>query len=476
MKKSTRKINFILLTSLLSSCSLAPKYNAPKFDLPKTHDDEILNKYAQKEWWRMFNDPVLNELEYQAINNNLDLELAIQKVDAARAVAGISKADLWPSVNLQGNAVRSSLSSNSYMMRSFSNAMPNFELHQNDFSASGVVSYELDLFAKYRNSSKAAVHKMLATEAAKDTVFLTITSEVAKLYFSLLTLDEKIDIAKRTLDSRIETYKIYKNRRENGYSTELELLRVEAEMEAVRTVVLDLGSLRQKTETALSLLVGKSPREIVETKNKRGLKLQDINFLNIVPANIHSELLALRPDVKAAEMQLIAANANIGSARAAFFPSIKLTTGYGFESSKLSDLFDGFSNTWNFGGGIAMPIFNAGRIKYGIEAALAEYKIAEANYKKVVQTAFKETKDAVFVNAQNRAILAARTRQKNALKKSFDLASKQKESGLISLVDLLDVERNLLNAEIDQATATSNLLSAIVDLCKSLGGGWKIKK
>ena len=175
-------------------------------------------------------------------------------------------------------------------------------------------------------------------------------------------------------------------------------------------------------------------------------------------------------------MQLIAANANIGSARAAFFPSIKLTTGYGFESSKLSDLFDGFSNTWNFGGGIAMPIFNAGRIKYGIEAALAEYKIAEANYKKVVQTAFKETKDAVFVNAQNRAILAARTRQKNALKKSFDLASKQKESGLISLVDLLDVERNLLNAEIDQATATSNLLSAIVDLCKSLGGGWKIKK
>jgi len=474
MKKSVQVSNLLLLSFLLGSCSLAPEYKRPKFEMPKQNDDAILNKYAVKDWWKMFNDPVLNEIEDEAILNNADLAIAIHKVDQARAIAGIKRADLWPSIGIQGQAARTFVSENTYMMRKMSQAGSlGFESYQNDFKIGGVASYEVDLFAKYRNSSKAAVHNLLATEAAKDTVFLVITSEIAKLYFLLLTIDEKIAIANRTLKSREETYKIYKDRRENGYSTELELLRVTAEMESVKTVVLDLESVKQKTETALSVLIGKSPYEIAEKINKRGLNLQDMHFLNLIPENIHSKLLEMRPDIKSAEMQLIAANSDIGAARAAFFPSINLTISNGFESSKLRDLTDGGSSAWNLLGGITMPIFQAGRIRSGIEAALASYKIAEANYKKVVQNAFKETKDAIFVNSQNRAILAARTRQKNALQKSFDIAFKQQESGLIGLVDLLDVERNLLNAEIEQSTATYNLLNSVVDLCKALGGGWR---
>jgi len=473
MKKSVQVSNLLLLSFLLGSCSLAPKYQRPEFDMPKQNDDAILNKYAVKEWWKMFNDPVLNEIEEEAILNNADLAIAINKVDQARAIAGIKRADLWPSVGIQGKGSRAFVSENTYMMRKMGDSGLSLASYQNDFTAGAALSYEVDLFAKYRNSSKAAVHNLLATEAAKDTVFLAITSEVAKLYFLLLTIDEKIEIANRTLKSREETYKIYRDRRENGYSTELELLRVTAEMESVKTVVLDLESAKQKTETALAVLLGKSPYEITEKVNKRGVKLQDMHFLNVIPANIHSKLLEMRPDIKAAEMQMIAANCDIGSARAAFFPSINLTVSNGFESSKLRDLTEGGSSAWNLLGGITMPIFQAGRIRCGIEAALAAYKISEANYKKVVQNAFKETKDAIFVNAQNRAILAARTRQKNALQKSFDIAFQQQESGLIGLVDLLDVERNLLNAEIEQSTATYNLLNSVVDLCKALGGGWK---
>lgn len=469
-----RKINtFILVSILLGGCSLADKYQRPEMDLPNRTEDTVLDKYARENWWTMFNDPVLNQLENEAFTNNFDMKIAIAKIDEARAMAGISRSALFPSVNLSGQANRTHVSSNTYMMRAIGD-LGGFSNNQNDFTVGPSISYELDLFGKIRNSNNAALYNLLSTKLAKDVTYISLSAEVAKLYFTLITLDEKVKIATRTLLSRQKTYNIYKDRFKTGYCTELELLRVEAEMTSVECMLQQLKSSLAKTETSLAVLIGHSPREIAKPKTKRLKTIHDISFLDLRPKNIHSNLINRRPDIANAEAVLMAANANIGAARAAFFPSIRLTGSAGVESSSYKDLFGYNSGAWLFAGNIAAPIFNAGRIKYNVEAAKAKYNQALFGYKKTVQLAFKEVRDAIKINNYTRKILLSKVRQKNALKRSFEIASQQKESGLIGLVDLLDVERNLLAAEIDQADASLNMLCSVVDLCKSLGGGWKI--
>lgn len=470
-----RKINtFILISALLGGCSLADKYERPFMDLPDKTDDTILNKYARENWWEMFNDPTLNKLEDEAFKNNFDMKIAVARIDEARAMAGISKSALFPSVNLSGQASRTHVSSNTYMMRAIGD-IGGFSNNQNDFSVGPSVSYEIDLFGKIRNSNNAALYNLLSTKLAKDVTYISLSSEVAKLYFTLITLDEKVKIATRTLESRQKTYNIYKDRFKTGYCTELELLRIEAEMTSVECMLQQVKSALAKTETSLAVLIGRSPREIVTQKTKRLKTIHEISFLDMRPKNIHSDLINRRPDIASAEAALMAANANIGAARAAFFPSIRLTGSTGVESSSYKDLFGYMSGSWLFAGNITAPIFNAGKIKYNIEAAKAKYDQALFWYKKTVQLAFKEVRDAVKINNYTRKILLSKVRQKNALKRSFEIAYQQKESGLIGLVDLLDVERNFLAAEIDQAEASLNMLCSVVDLCKSLGGGWKIK-
>lgn len=478
-KKIINFSNIIFSGLVLCSCSLAPKYNQPNLDLPEdvVFDDDIYEKYATKEWWKIFNDDVLNRLENEALQYNKDLESSIARIDEARAAAGIAYADFWPTVGLSAQYSRTSISKNTYMMKAFdhmgggSNQI--IDNNQNNYTLGAQISYELDLFAKIKNSNDAAVHNLLATKAAADTMYIAITASVAKLYFSLIALDEKLEIAKKTLKSRDETLSIYEKRFENGYCTELDLLRVRAEKSSVESVVFNTETQLAQAETALSVILGKSPREIVNSSNARGVKLSNIDILDVIPRNVTSELMYRRPDIKQAEMQLMAANANIGVARSYFFPVISLTGSNGYEGVDFKDLGSSFSNTWSFVPKITLPIFNAGKVKYNIEAAKAKYAQAESFYKKTVMNAFKEAKDAIVMNVQNRKILAASIDQKNALKKSYELATKQKDTGYIGLVDLLDVERNLLSAELNETNAKLNLLNSVVDLCKALGGGWK---
>jgi multidrug efflux system outer membrane protein len=455
---------------MLTGCEVGPDYKRPPISMPDLSANEEIKKFIEEKWWKTFADSTLNSLEEQALKHNSNLKQAIENIEIAHEMAGVALSDLLPSLGLTGSGSKAFVSQNgkSYMLGS--NAKRGVRLYQTAAST----SYELDFFGKYRRAKEAALAELLSTRAAKELTLLTVTAEVAKTYFQLRALDAKRAIAQKTLKTRQETCAVFRSRFINGYCTELDYLRVQAEMSSVRATVLNLESAQAKVETALSILIGTSPKDMISRRTAKDQAIEKLRIPSRVPSGIPSDILARRPDILMAEAQLIAANAQIGVARAAYFPSISLTGVFGFESKSLASLFNAGSNTWNFIGEASLPIFSGGKID-------AMNKIAEANYRKMlisyegtIRTAFKETLDALMSDRKNREIVIFRTRQVNSLKKGYYIAKKQKDSGLIGLLDLLDVERGLLAAEMELVDALQNQLNSVVDLCKALGGGWSI--
>lgn len=438
-------------------CMLGPNYTKPESQLPAASQEDF-SIFTSAKWWEVFNDPVLNKMEEEALAYNKDLQVAIARVDEARANVGIATADQLPSLNAAGETGRAGNAQGSGQTQSTANA---------------VVSFELDLWGKYRRLSEAARAQLLSSEANRDTVRLALTADVARNYFSLLALDEQFAIASRTLEARKENVRIYESRYKNGYCTEVDLKRVQASMSSVEAQQRELKLKIAQTETALSVLLGRSPRAIAEEGVERGKDLSSITLVPEVPEGLPSDLLTRRPDVRQAEGQLIAANANIGAARAAYFPSIPLTASAGYASSALSDLFaGGSSGVWNLTGQVLAPIFEGGKIRAQNKAAEAQYRQMLATYEKTVQGAFKEALDALSANRINREVFDSYQQQTQAMQRSYDLTKKQEAAGLIGVTDLLDVESNLLSAEMSLSTARLNELNAVVTLCQALGGGW----
>jgi len=450
-------IKYVLLAVLTAGCTLGPNYKKPTADLPAGADAKEVAVFTQQNWWTLFGDPVLNGMEEQALAYNWDLQAAIARVDQARAGVTIAGADQLPSVGAgissgrEGSALGSGEST----------------------SQAGLnVSFELDLWGKYRRAKESARAQLLATEAARDTVKLTLTADVAKQYFNMLMLDEQIRIAEETVTARQENVRIYQSRYDAGYATEVDLRRVKANLASVEAQRDQLKLNLSKTETALSVLLGKSPRAITEEKIVRGKTLNEVNLVPDVPSDLPSDLLERRPDVMTAEQNLIAANANIGVARTAYFPSISLTAAAGYASSALSSLFTGGSGVWSAGASAATPIFNAGKIKAENEKAEAQYREVLANYQKTLQNAFKESLDALNANQRYREIYDSYLAQTRDMQRSYDLTKQQEKEGLIGVTDLLSVEETLLSSEMNLASARNNELDAVVDVVKALGGGW----
>lgn len=458
--KINRFFPALLAAVLVSGCLMGPNYKRPETDLPTETSSDDFSIFTNTKWWEVFNDPTLNQLEEEALSYNKDLQAAMARVDQARANVGIAKADQLPSLSGAGESGR---------------AGNNLGSGQTQSTAAAGLSFELDLWGKYRRLSEAARAKLLASEAARDTVRLALTADVARNYFALLTLDEQVAIAQRNLETRQESYRVYQSRYKNGYSTEVDLKRVEANMASVQAQARQLQLQAEQAETALAVLLGRSPREIVQKKIQRGQTLEDVLLVPNVPEGIPSELLARRPDVRQAEGQLIAANANIGAARAAYFPSIPLTASAGYASGALDSLFAGSAGVWTLGGQVLAPIFQGGKIRSQNKLADAQYQEMLAVYEKSVQTAFKETLDALAANRINREVYDSYLQQTQAMQRGFDLTKKQEDAGLISVTDLLDVEENLLNAEMNLASSRQNELNAIVNLAQALGGGWNVK-
>ncbi len=451
-------INLLAVCAVLSAgCAMGPNYKRPDNDLPQSADASNYSVFTQQNWWTMFGDDVLNQMEETALKYNWDLKAAVARVEQARAAVTIAGANQLPTVSATGTTGREGNSSGS----------------GESLSRAGLsASFELDLWGKYRRMKESARAQLLATEAARDTVKLALTSDVAKQYFTMLMLDHQIAIAQQTVTARQENVRIYQNRYDAGYATEVDLRRVQANLQSVKAQEDSLRLQLSKTETALAVLLGKSPREIVEEEITRGKKLNEVTLVPDVPADLPSDLLERRPDVMTAEQNLIAANADIGVARASYFPDISLTATAGYASKALTNLFTGGSGVWSLGGDVVAPIFNAGKITAQNKRAEAQYREILANYQKTLQLAFKDALDAINSNQMYRQIYDSYLAQTNDMRRSYELTKKQEDAGLIGVTDLLSVEETLLSSEMNLSTARKNELDAVVDLAKALGGGW----
>ena len=442
---------------LLLGCALGPNYKRPELDLPVQQSEEDYSVFQKYKWWEMFEDEELNKLEMQALQYNQDLRQAIARVDQARAAATGAVADQLPTIGLQAGSGR---------------AGNYYGSGQTPSTGTIVAAFELDLWGKYRRLSQAARAQLLSTSAAKDTVLLSLTAQVATAYFTLRMLDAQLDIAKQTLATRQESVRIYTSRYEAGVIAEVDLRRVEADMYSVQAQAKELELQVAQAQTTLAVLIGQSPREIMEHKGPHRGHLRDVALLPQVPENLPSQFLANRPDVRSAEGQLIAANARIGAARAAYFPDISLTGAAGYASNALGELFRSQNGIWALGASVAQPIFAGGKIIAQNKAARALFQEMLAAYGKAVQAAFKEALDALNANRINRETFEIRFKQTKALRRSYELSKKQEDAGLIGTMELLDVERNLLQAEMSLAQARQAELVGLVNLSKALGGGW----
>ncbi len=465
-----------LCAALMSGCAIGPDYVTPEMEVPNAWDNasgsgqpSATERAIQSTWWTNFGDATLNDLVDEALEHNDDLALAMSNVDASRAQLGIATSYLFPTLGLSGSSYRSRPSDNG--------ATPPYpdDIANSLHSLSYGVSFELDLWGKYRRGQEAVKASLLATEASYATIRLAVISQTVEGYFTLRSVDSQLAIAKRTLASRYESEKLRKERFELGVSTELDYRSAQAETAATLATVRQLEQAVSAAEVSLSVLLGRSPRDIITTVPERGLELALLDVPADIPAGLPASLLARRPDIATAAQSLHQATAMIGYTEADLLPSISLTGLLGFESLQLSNLLESTSKTWTFGGALSMPLFTFGRTLAQIDQAEATQRGAVANYEKTVRTAFAEVQIALVANEKTAQIADAYAGQVVALTRTLQLAKDQYASGVSDYLNVLDAERGLLQAQLALVEAQRSRLSAVVSLCKALGGGWSME-
>lgn len=468
-----RKVRYVVLTAALtlSGCiSLAPHYERPAIELPAGWAGPAGQSTASlgAEWWKFYGDAQLDRLVEEALAHNADLELAVARVDEARAVAGETRSAQFPSVDAGINANRTQSS-----LQAPIPLPPGVPRETNDYRAAVNVSYEVDLWGRMRDATRAARAELLATDAARETVRIAVAASVVQGYFALRAFDEELAATQRSLATRTESLALQKKRYENGLISEFEYHQLEAEVLAARAQLPVLERERASQENALAVLLGRSPRAIYEgtvvaTAAEAGGAPPEL----VVPAGVPSALLLRRPDLIETENRLIAANARVGVARTAYFPSITLTGFRGAESTELNDLFTGPARISQVAAGIVQPIWNAGRISAQVQAANARQRQALAQYRQAIENAFREVRDAIVAQVKTREQFEAENQRVAALRSTLRLAQLRYANGVASQLDVLDAERNLLAAELNRSDALRAQRAAVADLFKALGGGW----
>ncbi len=452
------------LLLLISSCAaLGPNYQRPEIDLPQTWGPENATRAVAD--WGVFNDPQLLKLIEEAYQYNADIALAAARIDEVRALLGIADADRYPAISARADRSRT--------RQSQVGSMPlptDTPVVSNSTRLTLNASYELDLWGRYRRASEAARAELLASEAARDTVRLTLATQVAQSYFSLLALDAQADATRGTIAARRETLRLQQLRFDAGVISEYELRQIEGELAAALAQLPTLERQRAQQENALAALLGRSPREIVTARVVTGTTSTPAAVL--IPTGLPSDLLLRRPDIREAEQRLIAANARIGVARAGYFPSISLTGYLGTESSSLRDLFSGPAGIFQFAAGLVQPIFQADRVGYRVDAANAVQRQALAQYRLAVSNAFRDVQDALIGQQKSLEVLTAERARIAALEQARKLAKLRYDNGITSLLEVLDAERNLLQAQLNYSEAERAQRAAVADLFKALGGGF----
>ncbi len=456
------------IAALITGCAVGPAYERPAAELPAhwTESPPQGIRAPAARWWTMYRDPALERLVEEALASNQDLALATARVDEARALSDIADSRRMPAVDATLERDRVRLSERSPI------PLPPSAIENNSYRAQLNIAYEVDLWGRLKSASNAARAELLASEANRETVRITLATEVVRAYFALVAFDAQVEATRRSLALRSEGFALQKVRFDAGLINEFALRQIEAEVAAARAQLPALEANRTAQELALAVLLGRSPRAIMEGAVARRAE-QGEPAAPVVPEGLPSDLLLRRPDVVSSEQILIANNARISEARAALFPRIGLSGYLGSESTALSDLFSGPAAIWSLGIALSQPIFQGGRLFAEVEAVKARERQAIAQYQKTLQEAFREVRQALNTQVKAREAYEAEGARTVALAEALRLALIRYRSGLLSQLEVLDSERNLLQAELNRSDALRAQRAAVADLVKALGGGWQ---
>ena len=456
-----------LLAAVLAGCTTTPTA-PPQLDLPAASADPVPIA-ALERWWTSFNDPTLDQLVDEAIAHNLDLQAAMARVQTARAQVTRAQSDLYPTVDLGAGANRSRST------QSGTNPLPQgFSPYANDYRVALEASYEVDLWGKYRTATRAAQQDLLSTEYARETVRTMVAADTSRYYFNLLAADAQLAVLEETLKTRIQSVELQTDRYNAGIIGNYDLRTAEAERAAVASDIAAARRVVVEYESALAVLLGRSPREVFTPALARDVAMVRTIAVPTIPAGLPSDLLARRPDIRSAEAQLAAANMRIDVARADYYPSITLTGAFGTEAGALSNLFNGPALIWSIAGALVQPLLGLKAIEANVDTATSRRNELVVQYTKTVQAAFRDTHDALSANETTRAALAAQSERKDKLSEVLELSDIRYSSGYSPYLEVLDSQRQLLQAQTLQIIAARNVRLAVVDLATALGGGWDV--
>lgn len=465
MMKITRLLVGMLSSGLLVGCVVGPKYHRPAVQIPTTFRGTAAESqqqaqaasYADLPWWQVFLDPKLQELIRIAIKQSYDLQLATERINAARAQVSVTRSSLFPQVAANANFIGGK---ENVVQSKF-----------NFLTIVGDTAFQVDLFGRLRRATEAARAELLATEDARQTVILTLVSDIASDYFTLLQLDLQLQITRETVKTQTDSVKLTQLRLDRGVATKLDVLQAQQVLDTANAQIPDLEREIAQEENAISILLGDYPHGVA-----RGLPLVEQTLPPEVPRGLPSSLIERRPDIREAEQILIASNAEIGVAKAQFFPQIALTGSGGGSfgrSSVFSSLMASQVGIWSYGAQVSQPIFTGGALRGNLRLAKSENQQALIAYRQTIQRAFGDVSDALIGYEKLRQVRVRQQDTVSDLEETVRISTLRYKGGTTTYLEVLDGQRSLYSAELTLASARGDEYRSLVQLYKALGGGWQ---
>lgn len=475
LKRPYLSVALLLAAAGMIGCAVGPNYKRPTVDVPVTYRDvpsdppvspepqasnpqTTATSLGDEKWWEVFQDQELQGLIRTALKNNYDIRIAAARVLQAQAQLGITRADQYPSLSAGGNitSIRSPQIG----------PIPAYELTQGEIGPSA--AWNLDFWGKYRRATESARANLLANQWAQKAVMATLVANVAASYFQLRQLDLELEISQCTLASRKDSLQLTQTLEQHGINSMLDVRQSEQLVYTAATEVPDLQRQIAQQENAISILLGKNPGDV-----PRGLKLTEEPHSPEIPPGIPSALLERRPDIREAEENLVAANAQIGVARAAYFPQISLTASAGYESPALTNLFTGPAGVWNMVASLTQPIFEGGRLKSNVRFTQAQRDQFVLTYQQAIQGAFRDVSNALIAYRKDQEFTVQQQHLLESARDAAHLSQVRFKAGTTDYLEVLTNETNAFTAELGLAQAQGNELIAMVQLYQALGGGWQ---
>ena len=452
-------------SGLLAACLVGPNYHRPAVQTPTTYRDLAANpqvqaqvaSYADLPWWQVFQDLQLQELIRTALKQNYDLQVATERINAARAQVAITRSSLFPQVSANANFTGGKDSTS--------------QTKFNFLTLTADAAFQLDLFGRLRRADEAARAQLLATEAARQTVILTLVSDVASDYFTLLQLDLQLQITHETVKTQTDSVKLTKLRLDRGVATKLDVLQAQQVLDTANAAIPDLERQIAQEENAISILLGEYPQDIA-----RGLPLVEQALPPEVPPGLPSTMLERRPDIREAEQNLIASNAEIGVAKSQFFPQISLTGSGGGafgRSSAFSGLMSSQLGFWTYGAQVSQPIFTGGALRGNLRFAESQDQQALITYRQTIQRAFGDVSDALIGYQKFHEVRLRQEESVADLQESVRISTLRYRGGTTTYLEVLDGQRSLYTAELTLAQARGDEYQSLVQIYRALGGGWQ---